>query len=210
TISATAGGIFTGLANLTFDDGTHGTYNVDFPDGINPRDGSVRNMTYNGFDPATFGGAGIQYVGTFGLGTTPGKIVYLGIPFETLYPASTRDTVMARILEFFDAPTGIGDVAKNNLPGDFELMQNFPNPFNPSTTISFRLANHSSLQVQLKIYDILGREMVTLLNEKLTTGKYDVIWDGRNSQGERVSSGIYIYRLQVGEQAKIRKMTLVR
>lgn len=208
-ISGTSGGIFANLQNMTFDNGSHGTYDVDYPDGINPAGGSVSTMTYDGFDPATYGGAGIQYEGTFGQSGIPGKLVYLGVPFETLYPENTRDSVMARVLAFFEPITGIPSPPEI-IPDGFQLSQNYPNPFNPSTTISFVLTNVTPVHTLLKIYDILGREVVILVDAPKTAGKYDVVWDGRNSHGERVSSGMYIYRLQVSNEIKLKKMTLIR
>jgi spore germination protein YaaH len=210
-ISGTTGGIFENLANLKFDDGNHGTYNVDYPDGINPIDGSIANMIYDGFDPVTFGGAGIQYEGTFGLGTAPGKIVYLGIPFETLYPASTRDSVMGRVMQFFDFTTSIvPPIVDNLVPDEFELGQNYPNPFNPKTTIEYNLVNGNPLHVQLKIFDILGRAIITLVDEEKTAGRYEIVWNGVDAYGREVASGVYIYQLQVGNQARYKKMNLVR
>ena len=208
-VSGTSNSIFSNLTNLTFDNGSHGTYNVDYPDGINPVGGSVRNMTYDSFDPVTYGGAGIQYEGTFGQGVVPGKLVYLGIPFETLYPESTRDSVMARVLAFFEPVTGVSSLSKIK-PDGFQLSQNYPNPFNPSTTISYTLTNTIPMRTQLKIYDVLGREVVSLIDEPKTVGKYEAIWNGRNAQGKQVASGIYIYRLQVGDKMKFKKMTLIR
>jgi flagellar hook assembly protein FlgD len=98
----------------------------------------------------------------------------------------------------------------NPIPDDFQLSQNYPNPFNPSTTISYTLTNTTPLRTQLKIYDILGREVVWLVDEQKVAGKYEVVWDGHNAGGEPVSSGIYIYRLQVGNKMKFKKMTLIR
>lgn len=209
TVSGTSSGIFSNLTNLNFDNGSHGTYNVDYPDGIKSIGGSISNLNYNGFDPTLYGGAGIQYEGTFGISIIPGKVVYLGIPFETLYPESTRDSVMARVLTFFKTITGISSHT-NPITDDFQLLQNYPNPFNPSTTISYSLNNTTTMHVQLKIYDLLGREVLSLIDEQKKVGKHEVTWDGRNEHGEPVASGIYIYRLQVGENAKFRKMTLVR
>lgn len=210
-ISGTSGGIFVDLQNMTFDNGSHGAYDVDYPDGINPTGGSVRNMTYDGFDPAVYGGAGIQFEGIFGQGTAPGKLVYLSVPFETLYPESTRDSVMARILAFFEPITGIPPLSEvDPIPDGFQLGQNYPNPFNPSTTISFTLTNTAPLRTRLTIYDVLGREVVTLIDEPKSAGKHEVLWDGRNTHDEQVASGIYIYRLQVGDKMKFKKMTLVR
>lgn len=99
-ISGVNGTIFEGLDNITFDDGSHGTYNVEWPDCINSRGGSTYNLAYDG----TGYKAGIQYEGLFGSGSIPGKLVYLGFPFETIYPASSRDSIMARILNFFSLP----------------------------------------------------------------------------------------------------------
>ncbi len=211
TMSGESSKIFNGLQNLTFDNGDHGTYDVDFPDGIKPAGGSVLNMAYNGYDPSSFGGAGIQYEGTFGDGTVPGKLVYLAVPFETIYPASSRDNLMARILEFFDVPTNIPTFAgSNNKPERFKLHQNFPNPFNPSTTITFTLSENISSKVTLDIYNALGEKVVTLLNEKKAPGQYNIVWNGRNNQNDPLPSGIYFYQLKAGRNIQSKKMTLIR
>lgn len=207
-----SGGLFTGIGNLAFDDGTHGTYNVDFPDGIKPIDGSIQNVVYSGFDAATFGGAGVEFDGEFAGNTMPGRVIYLGFPFETLYPESTRDAVMERALDFLDRlPTSVADRnPAKTVPGDFQLAQNYPNPFNPATTISFILTNLSPVRAQLKVFNVLGQEVVTLLDEVKAAGNYAVVWDGRTHDGLAAPSGIYLYRLQVGNRAQMRKMTLVK
>jgi hypothetical protein len=99
-VSGVNGTIFEGLTGITFDDGSHGTYDVEWPDCIDDRDGSTVNLTYDG----TGYKAGVEYEGLFGSGSTSGKLVYFGFPFETIYPASARDSVMARILSFFSLP----------------------------------------------------------------------------------------------------------
>jgi len=210
-VSGTANGIFSGLLNISFDDGTHGTFNVDYPDGIEPIDGSVQNMTYDGFPASSYGGAGIQYQGTFGLSSSPGKIIYLGIPFETIYPASIRDSIMSKVLEFFDITTSLPPIVdKQTLTDGFHLQQNFPNPFNPNTTIVYNLTNNASVHANLTIYDLLGKEIITLVDEAQTAGEYEVVWNGRDNFGRQVSSGVYIYRFQVGDKVKIKKMTLIK
>ena len=94
-------------------------------------------------------------------------------------------------------------------PRDFSLLQNFPNPFNPSTKITFELTEPGV--VTLKIYDLLGREVRTLLNnEKQSSGRKSVAWDGTNDLGERVASGVYLYQLQSGMFKQTRKMILMR
>ena len=95
------------------------------------------------------------------------------------------------------------------IPSDFELSQNFPNPFNPETTIRYGLPREE--QVTLKIYNILGKEVATLLsNERKAAGNHVAIWDGRNRRGQLVASGIYVYQLRAGDFSAIRKMAYVR
>ncbi len=94
-------------------------------------------------------------------------------------------------------------------PEDYVLEQNYPNPFNPSTTIRFSLPVRE--RVSLKIYDMTGREVRTLLNsEERPVGASEVVWDGRNSAGQTVASGVYFYTLSWGNFFKTNKMTLVK
>jgi hypothetical protein len=90
-----------------------------------------------------------------------------------------------------------------DLPVQFELFQNYPNPFNPSTTINFALPEQSD--VTIRIYDVMGRRIATLLNENRTAGYHNVVWDAGS-----VASGTYFYRIQAGEFASVRKLTLVK
>ena len=203
-------GIFHGLSSMHFDNGTHGTYNVDYPDGIQPIDGSSQCLVYSGFPASTYGGAGIQYAGIFGQGVHPGKIVYLAVPFETFYPASVRDTIMARVIEYFDIPSAIQTEDEMPLAEDFRLFPNYPNPFNPRTHIDFEIKGLRKRMVQLTVYNTLGELVKTLLHQPLSAGKYSLVWDGTNEQGQSVASGVYIYRLQVGNRVVSRKMTLLK
>jgi hypothetical protein len=98
---------------------------------------------------------------------------------------------------------------KSTLPDEFRLSQNYPNPFNPSTTIKFDVAR--SGRVELKIYNILGQEVVALVNGYYETGKdYSVFWDGKNTSGQNAASGIYICRLRSGNISRNKKMLLIR
>jgi len=103
--------------------------------------------------------------------------------------------------------TGKGLVAvgedRSDLPKTFTLSQNYPNPFNPSTAISYQLP--ASNLVTLKIFDILGREITTLVNEVKTPGEYSVQWD---PQGQ--ASGVYFYTLRAGDFVATRKLVLLR
>jgi 1,4-alpha-glucan branching enzyme len=91
---------------------------------------------------------------------------------------------------------------------DFNLEQNYPNPFNPSTTISYSIVEQDN--VSIKIYDILGREIKTLVNDVKTAGTYSSTWHGDNNFGNKVSSGIYLYRMEAGLFVQSRKMILLK
>ncbi len=103
--------------------------------------------------------------------------------------------------------TAVHDIS-NEIPDDFVLSQNYPNPFNPSTTISYALPKESN--VSLKIYDILGKEVASLVNESQPAGTYKVEWKGLNNRGEDLSSGIYLYKLSVGDKNFTKKMLFVK
>lgn len=90
----------------------------------------------------------------------------------------------------------------------FDLAQNTPNPFNPQTQIEFALPEAANARLQ--VFDLRGRLVKTLINGPRTAGPQSVTWDGRDARGARVSSGVYLYRLQAGDQVQQRKMTLVK
>jgi hypothetical protein len=94
-------------------------------------------------------------------------------------------------------------------PIEFKLSQNYPNPFNPKTVISYKLMLKS--EVRLIIYDILGREIVTLVDEIKDAGDYRVEWNGKNSAGKGAVSGVYFYQLKSKNNFTItKKMLLIR
>ena len=102
------------------------------------------------------------------------------------------------------AINGITSVEESQLtPGNFVLNQNYPNPFNPSTTINFSI--QSSDFVSLKVYDVLGNEVATLVNEKRPAGSYNI-----NFNASQLSSGIYFYKLQAGSFVETKKMILIK
>jgi hypothetical protein len=132
------------------------------------------------------------------------------------------DTVLLRFRLFADASvTGWGWVIDNlsiqngsptNTDGApqlrFALGQNYPNPFNPSTQIRYEVPQTS--RVSLKVYDQRGRLVSTLVESEEGPGRKSVIWDGRADNGSQVSSGVYFYRLAVGNEIAQRKMTLLK
>ncbi len=90
----------------------------------------------------------------------------------------------------------------------FQLQQNYPNPFNPSTTINYTVG-HSG-QVMLKIYDLLGRQVRSLVHENKPAGAYSVLWNGRDDTGRRAASGSYFYEIRVGEFISTKRMLLLQ
>ncbi len=103
--------------------------------------------------------------------------------------------------------TAVGDDDRG-LPARLALNANFPNPFNPKTTISFALPR--AVAVELAIFDLKGRKVVTLVNEELPAGNYELPWFGHDDNDRQVASGIYFYRLSADEEVLTRKMTLLK
>ncbi len=106
SVAGVAGGPFDGLS-FAFDDGTHGTYNVKYPDVIGAAGGSVSCLTY-GSGSST---AAVCFTGVFPGGTEEGQLVFFAFPFETIYPAATSADVMGRILAYFGEPPSSSDTA---------------------------------------------------------------------------------------------------
>ena len=90
-----------------------------------------------------------------------------------------------------------------------KLLGNYPNPFNPSTTISLSLTAEDTENAELVIYNLKGQKVRTLINEQLPAGSYTIEWDGKNEKGE-ISSGIYFYKLKAGDKTFTRKMLLIK
>ena len=100
------------------------------------------------------------------------------------------------------------DHADGSIPRAFELSQNFPNPFNPTTTIAFGLPEPST--VSLTIFSVDGRRVRTLVNDHREAGRFVVAWDGRDDQGRSVASGAYFYRLVAEKRTSTKKMVLMK
>lgn len=137
------------------------------------------------------------------------------------YAAVSYITVVEEIEVGTQQPT-----QANHLPQDFELSQNYPNPFNSSTLIRYTIPAVSDQQsvvshqlaadggrptaVTLRVYNIAGQKVRTLVNSQKEAGSYRVCWNGKDDGGEPVASGVYIYRIQAGDFAHSRRMLLLR
>ncbi|MFQ6103542.1 MAG: FG-GAP-like repeat-containing protein [Candidatus Glassbacteria bacterium] len=102
------------------------------------------------------------------------------------------------------------DEIQPDMPDEFQLCQNVPNPFNPSTHIRFAIPGDEPARIELLIFDLRGRKIATLARGLFNPGWHDVVWDGKNSRGVPVGSGVYIYTLRVADMIFTKKMTLLR
>ena len=131
--------------------------------------------------------------------------------FNNTYTPGAAQLVAGRAIKFTTGSeyfVGIDGQAANSLPSTTSLAQNYPNPFNPSTTISYAIGTESD--VRLDIYDILGRNVRTLVDRHQQAGNYSVIWDSKDEAGQPVAAGVYLYKLQAGDTQEVNKMILLK
>lgn len=102
-----------------------------------------------------------------------------------------------------EPPVSVDDIV-HLLPKDFKLEQNYPNPFNPETKIVYQLPNTS--KITLRIYNLLGQKVRTLIDDVRPVGRYEITWDGKDNLGKRVAGGIYLAKFQAGSFVQTRKM----
>jgi len=134
--------------------------------------------------------------------TTAGEYEYFVVAVYSNGFRSTRSNVVRATV------VTVSEAEETVLPMATQLRGNFPNPFNPETLISFDLANDSP--VLIEIYNVRGQRVRTLVNEDLTAGRHSVLWDGNDSSGRGVSSGVYFYRMNAGEVTSTRRMVLLK
>ncbi|MEE8336396.1 MAG: glycosyl hydrolase family 18 protein [Candidatus Neomarinimicrobiota bacterium] len=201
-------GSFLDGVQLNFDDGSHGTYDVDWPDGIKPLGQAELILKYGGTDYDSNGGAGIAYRGWFGNSFREAALVYLAFGFESIYPVEVRNETMLKILDYLEGPTVSVTSEDPALPDRLSISNIYPNPSNNAVTIEFRIGNIDT-EVSLKILDLLGREV---FNRKISPGSKDnkVRWNGRFYNGEKASSGLYLAKLQQGARFQTKKFTLLK
>jgi hypothetical protein len=143
------------------------------------------------------------------------RFIFTDSTDNTLSSALSQELIGQNDIEYKDGyvliqcPDDVTDREENisAIPKTYELSQNYPNPFNPVTEISFALPQES--EVNLTIYNIKGQIVNKLVNERLKPGRYKVRWEGTDSAGNRVASGIYFYRINAGKYSETKKMIMV-
>ena len=142
------------------------------------------------------------FLGQMGSGNRP----YTGMLDDVrIYSHALSDEEVYNLFQNLGVHVNDSPVAK---PQEFVLNQNYPNPFNPTTTISYQLAKNSD--VLLTIYTQTGQKVRTLVQEKQGSGFQSINWDGRDDAGQKLSSGIYLYRLQVDNKVQTKKLMLMK
>ena len=188
-----------------------------------PAFGGIEGYTYN---PTT--GNPVDYV-LLKINNQPGEFTFADSigNFEYHLPAGVYDVYAERVfyedvieyqVEVIDGEFTqiaipmfeIVDIEENTIIfsiNDFKLT-NFPNPFNPTTTISFSLLEDSD--VELSIYNVKGQKVTTIINEHLSKGKHSIVWSGVDEQNKLVCSGIYLYKIKAGNQESAKRMLLLK
>ncbi len=174
-------------------------------------------------------GSDNKWLGSFGSGVskfdgtnwTTYNTINSGLPDDFVYAIAIDGSgnkwfATSGGVAYLGVPTSVPDEpVQNNIPNSFELFQNYPNPFNPNTTIPFtvygsQLIVHSPIHTTLKIYNIRGQLVRTLVDDERLLGYYQVFWDGKDNSGKEVASGIYFYQLKTRDYSDTRKMILLR
>ena len=179
-----------------------------YPDDIDPIYGSEVLLNYNVTrNDGEYRHAGVGYKGNFGTGSVDGAVVYISFPLETVGSLSERQKFFRSTLHYFGMITDVVDEL-NSVPSEFSLSQNYPNPFNPSTSIKYSIPSNVQNEIantKLSVYDILGREVATLVNKKQKSGSYEVDFNASN-----LTSGVYFARIIIGNFRKTISMLLIK
>lgn len=190
-----AGTVFQGL-NFNYGLVSQGApYNEDYPDAIDTLNGSQILLRY-----ANNKIAGIGFKGIVPGGSKVCNLVYIAFPFETIIGSQAKTDLMSAILNYFDLLSSTKD--ENSILA-FNIAQNFPNPFNPTTTLSFSIPEKSI--VRIDVYDVLGRLVKTLEEKEFDIGHHKIVWNAEN-----LSSGIYLIKFHYKQSTKTLKAILIK
>ena len=133
--------------------------------------------------------------------------------YNEIYDATANELVIGLAIKFTTKAPTVVSVDEDGetddiIPTAYSLEQNYPNPFNPVTRIRYSIPELAYLK--LSIYDINGILVKTLQDGNQSAGKYETVWDGKNSSGNKVGSGVYFYRIQANSFIQTRKMILLK
>jgi len=122
------------------------------------------------------------------------------------------EDVVALINSSLTKSVSFDESSDKSIPRKYALHQNYPNPFNPNTTISYDIPDFikENVHVKLGIYNLLGQLVITLIDEEKSAGRYTVIWNGKDENGIKVSSGIYLFKIKSGDFQAVKKMILMQ
>ncbi len=136
------------------------------------------------------------------------KSFFMTFDLSQFTSEADRKMLIQDAVDWFGISTGIDEPGDEVSDVRSSLSQNRPNPFNPTTTIAYNIAQPGD--VLLEIYNVAGQRMRTLVDERRSSGPHEVMWDGRNDHGESVGSGIYFYRIMSDEFTSMKKMILLK
>lgn len=162
------------------------------------------NISLNNSEIYTISGSTLTYQP--GPNLTYPRREFMTVKFKNsvyVFGGTSNNSINIPFIERLDLLTDIDEEVLNSIPSAFQLSQNYPNPFNPATVIRYGL--QVSGLVTLKVYDLLGNEVATLVDEEKVAGTHEVVFDGSGLAG-----GIYFYRLTVGKQSFFKKMVLLK
>ena len=200
--------IFNAINSITFDNGNHGTYDVDWPDGIKPVGEATICAKYDDIDYDTRGGMGIEYVGPFGSSDQTGGLVYLAVGFETIYPESKRAEIMGKIIDLFNSQLNTDESTSNLAPSSLSIYRLYPNPTNTSITLEFSSSGKET-NTHIIVTDIIGRVIENVFLIQGST-KQTWTWDGIDDQGQQIPTGLYVISITNGAQTRSQKFTVLK
>ncbi len=147
----------------------------------------------------------------------PGPVDLVEVPITAVGNLQAGDKTKIRLTEALLSTSMAASIPVEGIdplmPASFTLSQNYPNPFNPTTTIRFSVGTEQggmAQRVKLDVFNILGQEVTTLLDGSIPAGDHEIEWDATNRSGQRVATGIYLYRLKVGDEQQTKKMLFLK
>ena len=206
----------TGMYNYIYVDSSKSSlstnYHIRKVESIYSNPEGINIYTYNSnYDSTSSQGSmqglpiGVEYLGT------DYKSIVLNIPLYYMNQSQSKTLISNILQQKFNEPTDVEDEEQKTIPMGFELYQNYPNPFNPSTKISWHQPVYS--KTTLKVYDVLGNEVATLVDEYKPAGIYEVEFNVAQSaaaDSRAIASGVYFYRLTSGSYISTKKLILLK